>query len=429
VTVAVTPDVVGRLFREESGRAVATLIRLTGDFDLAEEAVQDAFVTALERWPHDGLPANPGAWITTTARNRAIDRLRRARRFAERQEALARDAAEASEAQAAAIAAIEDEMTGSLPDDRLRLIFTCCHPALALEASIALTLRTLGGLTTPEIARAFLVPESTLAQRIVRAKRKIRQTRIPYRVPPPELLPERVDGVLRVLYLIFNEGYGATSGEALVRSDLCREAIRLSRVLAGLMPDEPEVWGLLALMLLQDARWEARQGADGSLILLEDQDRSRWDAAAIAEGRAILVRTLAQGRPGAYQIQAAIAAVHDDAPTADATDWAQIANLYTTLARLDPSPVVELNRAVAIAMVDGPAAGLDHTESLLDPLTDYSYLHATRADLLRRLARWAEAEAAYARALELTTNGPERAYLARRLVEVRTAADTPTALA
>jgi RNA polymerase sigma-70 factor (ECF subfamily) len=309
------------------------------------------------------------------------------------------------------------------------LIFTCCHPALALEASIALTLRTLGGLTTPEIARAFLVPESTLAQRIVRAKRKIRQTRIPYRVPPPELLPERVDGVLRVLYLIFNEGYGATSGEALVRSDLCREAIRLSRVLAGLMPDEPEVWGLLALMLLQDARWEARQGADGSLILLEDQDRSRWDVAAIAEGRAILVRTLAQGRPGAYQIQAAIAAVHDDAPTADATDWAQIANLYTTLARLDPSPVVELNRAVAIAMVDGPAAGLDHTESLLDPLTDYSYLHATRADLLRRLARWAEAEAAYARALELTTNGPERAYLARRLVEVRTAADTPTALA
>jgi RNA polymerase sigma-70 factor (ECF subfamily) len=429
VTGPVTPDVVDRLFREESGRAVATLIRLTGDFDLAEESVQDAFVTALERWPRDGLPANPGAWITTTARNRAIDRLRRARRFAERQEALARDVVEASVAQEAALEAVEDEMTGSLPDDRLRLIFTCCHPALALDARVALTLRTLGGLTTPEIARAFLVPESTLAQRIVRAKRKIRQARIPYRVPPAELLTERLDGVNRVLYLIFNEGYGSTSGTELVRSDLCREAIRLGRVLAALMPDEPEVRGLLALMLLQDARRDARQAPDGSLVLLEDQDRSRWDAAQIAEGRSILERVLPIGRPGPYQLQAAIAAVHDEAPSADATDWTQIAILYAALARLAPSPVVELNRAVALAMVSGPEAGLAHTDPLSEPLAEYSYLHSTRADLLRRLARWPEAADAYERAIGLTANDAERAYLARRLAEVRTAAATGEARA
>jgi RNA polymerase sigma-70 factor (ECF subfamily) len=385
-------------------------------------------VIALERWPLEGLPANPGAWITTTARNRAIDRIRRARRFAERREALARDAVDVAESQEAALlAAVEDEMTGSLPDDRLRLIFTCCHPALAPDARVALTLRTLGGLTTPEIARAFIVPEATLAQRIVRAKRKIRDAGIPYRVPPPELLPERLDGVHRVLYLVFNEGYGATSGEALIRRDLCREAIRLCRVLVGLMPDEPESQGLLALMLLQDARRDAREAPDGSLVLLEHQDRSRWDAGEIGEGRRILERTLPLGRPGPYQLQAAIAAVHDEAPSAEATDWMQIAILYATLAHVAPSPVVELNRAVALAMVDGPAAGLAHVEPLASVLDEYPYLHATRADLLRRLARWGESAAAYARAIELTTNGPERTYLARRLAEVRTAASTTDA--
>jgi RNA polymerase sigma-70 factor (ECF subfamily) len=316
-----------------------------------------------------------------------------------------------------------------LPDDRLRLIFTCCHPALAPDARVALTLRTLGGLTTPEIARAFLVPEATLAQRIVRAKRKIRDAAIPYRVPPPDLLPERLDGVHRVIYLVFNEGYGATSGEALIRRDLCREAIRLCRVLVGLMPDEPESWGLLALMLLQDARRDAREAPDGSLVLLEDQDRSRWDAAEIGEGRGILERTLPLGRPGPYRLQAAIAAVHDEAATAEATDWMQIAILYATLAHVAPSPVVELNRAVALAMVDGPAAGLAHVEPLVRVLDDYPYLHSTRADLLRRLARWGESEVAYGRAIELTTNGPERAFLARRLAEVRTAASTGEARA
>jgi RNA polymerase sigma-70 factor (ECF subfamily) len=419
---AIATEVVDRLFREESGRAVATLIRLTGDFDLAEEAVQEAFVVAIERWPRDGLPDNPGAWITTTARNRAIDRIRRARRFAERQEALGRSAADAAEAQEAAlIAAVEDEMHGSFPDDRLRLIFTCCHPALAPDARVALTLRTLGGLTTPEIARAFLVPEATLAQRIVRAKKKIRDAGIPYRVPPPELLPERLDAVLRVLYLVFNEGYDASSGDALVRRDLCHEAIRLARVLASLMPDEPEVLGLLALLLLQDARRDARVGADGALVLLEDQDRARWDRAAIEEGSALVERALRFGRPGAYQLQAAIAAIHDEAPTAAETDWFQIAALYTTLAHLQPSPVVELNQAVALAMVDGPAAGLAAIEGLREPLVDYPYLHSTRADLLRRLGRWAESAAAYEAALGLTTNAAERVFLERRLAAVRSA--------
>ncbi|MGZ8527945.1 MAG: RNA polymerase sigma factor, partial [Candidatus Limnocylindrales bacterium] len=326
--------VVDRLFREESGRAVATLIRLTGDFDLAEEAVQEAFLVALERWPGDGLPANPGAWITTTARNRAIDGLRRATRLAEKHASIRRQA----EIEADLVAVepeAEDEMS-PIADDRLRLIFTCCHPALPIEAQVALTLRTLGGLTTPEIARAFLVPEPTLAQRLVRAKKKIRAAGIPYRVPPDHLLPERLEAVFRVLYLVFNEGYVASSGDALIRRELCAEAIRLGRVLVELMPDEPEALGNLALMLLHDARREARVGPRGELVLLEDQDRARWDRARIGEGAALVERALRMRRPGPYQIQAAIAAVHDEAGSAAQTDWIQIALLYDRLAELDP---------------------------------------------------------------------------------------------
>jgi RNA polymerase sigma-70 factor, ECF subfamily len=414
--------VVDRLFREESGRAVATLIRVLGDFDLAEEAVQEAFVTALETWPSRGIPDNPGAWITTTARNRAIDRLRRRKRLAEKSELLGREAA--IEAELAAVdpeASIDAEGDVSpIADDRLRLIFTCCHPALAVEARVALTLRTLGGLSTPEIARAFLVPEATLAQRLVRAKRKIRDAGIPYRVPPDHDLPERLDGVLRVLYLVFNEGYGASSGDRLIRRELCTEAIRLGRVLFDLMPDEPEALGLLALMLLHDARREARTGPDGSLVLLEDQDRSRWNRQRIDEGRELLDRALRMRRVGPMQLQAAIAALHDDALTPADTDWQEIAGLYAALRRIEPTPIVELNRAVAVAMASGPEAGLALVDALVasGQLDDYPYLHSARADLLRRLGRSSEAGAAYERALELTTNEAERAFLGGRLAEV-----------
>jgi RNA polymerase sigma-70 factor (ECF subfamily) len=364
------------------------------------------------------VPDNPGAWITTTARNRAIDRLRRRARLREKTEQLGRESV--IQAELAAIEPGEADDGMPIADDRLRLVFTCCHPALPLDGRVALTLRTLGGLTTPEIARAFLVPEPTLAQRLVRAKRKIRDAGIPYRVPPRELLPERLDSVLRVLYLVYNEGYSASSGDALVRRELSVEAIRLARLVAGLMPDEPETLGLLALMLLHDARREARVDADGDLVLLEDQDRSRWDAGRIAEGTALVERSLRMGRPGPYQLQAAIAALHDGAPTAADTDWRQIALLYDAMRRMDPSPVVALNQAVAVAMADSPATGLAMADAIGadGALEDYPYFHAARADLLRRLDRRSEAADAYRRAVALTDNGPERAFLERRVVEM-----------
>jgi len=376
-----------------------------GDFDLAEEAVQDAFLVALEIWPERGVPRNPAAWITTTARNKAIDRIRRAHRLE----------GKVRELEALVPPPEEDEIeNSSIPDDRLRLIFTCCHPALAPEARVALTLRTLGGLTTPEIAGAFLTSEQAMQQRLVRAKRKIRDARIPYVVPPDHELPDRLGPVLAALYLIFNEGYAATAGEALVRHELCAEAIRLARVLRTLMPDEPEVRGLLALMLLQDSRRDARTGPGGELVVLEEQDRSLWDRDEIQEG---LDRV--SGLPlGVYALQAAIAAEHARAATPEATDWRRIADLYGLLARTAPGPVVELNRAVAVALAEGEERGLELMEALDLELDGYYLLHAARADLLRRLGRSPEAAAAYSRALELARQPAVRAFLERRLAEV-----------
>ena len=401
-------EAVADAFREEWGRVVATLIRFTGDWDLAEECAQDAFALALERWRRDEIPRNPGAWLTTTARNRALDRLRRA----------TTGAAKLQEVAAMSIPSEAGDDAGVV-DDRLRLIFTCCHPALSREAQVALTLRTLAGLTTAEIARAFLVPESTMAQRLVRAKRKIRHAGIPYRVPPAHLLPERTGAALAVLYLLFNEGYAATSGADLVRRGLCAEAIRLARTLAGLMPDEPETVGLLALMLLHDARRAGRVDAEGALVSLEEQDRSLWDQAGIEEGVSLLDAALRRREPGPYQVQAAIAACHATAREAGATDWVEIAALYRELARMVPSPVIELNRAVAVAMADGPDAGLRIVESLAasGTLDGYHLLPATRADLLRRLERDAEAADAYREALALAATDAERQYLSRRLEE------------
>jgi RNA polymerase sigma-70 factor (ECF subfamily) len=402
---------VTRAFRDERGAVLATLIRRVGDFQLAEDAVQDAFADAVAAWPRDGVPANPGAWITVAARRRAIDRLRRDRSLADRAERLGE------------LISLDREEgppmneDSAVADDQLRLIFTCCHPALDLHARVALTLRTLGGLTTGEIARGFLVSEPTMGKRIVRAKRKIADAHIPYRIPADDELPDRLNGVLRVVYLIFNEGYSATEGERLVRGELCSQAIRLGRLLCELMPDDAEVWGLLSLMLLHDARRSARVDARGGYVMLDDQDRSLWDQTLIRQGLEALVRALRLRRPGQYQLQAAITALHIQASDAEATDWRQIADLYGTLAGLSPSPVVELNRATAVGFADGPEAGLELLRPLLgDPaLERYQPLHAAHAELLRRAGDLVGAARAYGQAIALSANDVERAELERRL--------------